>query len=117
MSMEIMIKDKDVFILSGGMFDTICHEFSEIIKNQKLDDDVEIAEFIRAMNFYNETRCPYFDIADFLNTSKGVNMLLDILEQAIKKLQTVFSISAITDLWNFYKELMIYGDELAAQGK
>ena len=43
--------------------------------------------------------------------------MLDLLEVVIERMKKEVASFTVIALWNFYKELMIYGDELMVQGK
>ena len=115
--MCFMVNGQKIFKTSGGMFEILYYEFEKITEEKGLIKNPEILSFMQAMQLHSKTMFPYFDIAEYINTSILVLILLNILEEAIDKLKNEIYPSAITSFWGFYKELMVYGDELVAQGK
>jgi len=118
MSAEIFIKDRFVKI-SWGTFDSLYYNFLETCeKNEIFLNYPSIEKLVTFMGLINANPCNgCFDVSDYLTSSKDVHVLLNILEDTINKLKKECPDFTINALWNVYKELMAYGDELKAQGK
>ena len=116
MSTEICIKNITILKTSAGVFEELYYKLEEIINNMEINLNSEINSLMSAMKI-NIEHSSYFWLDDFITTSENVHTLLNILEQAIKILQKDLPDFTINALWGFYKELMIYGYELRAQGK
>ena len=118
MASSIEINGKRILECSGGVFETLYYTFAEIIEEKLFDtDDSEFAKFISKMQLCSEARYPFFNVAKFIKSSKSLSILLEILEEAIKRLQKILIPATIDDLWKLYDELAKYKEELEAQGK
>lgn len=117
MAGEISINDKDVLNYTSGFFQIIYNEMEEVIREKSKNLTPEMINFMNKMKIHSKGCFPYFDVAEYIKTSDSLQELLSILEETINRLKGAVLETAIASLWDFYKELMIYGDELMAQGK
>jgi len=116
MSTEIKINKKTALNKSSGVLEELYNEVNNIILQKQMVLNIELSEFMDVMNDFININ-GYLHIDDFITTSGNVQILLELLEPAINKLKKELPDFTINALWGFYKELMIYGDELRTQGK
>lgn len=117
MSCNIYINDKRVLKTTSGLFDTLYYSFEEILEQQSIYD-IEIKSFMNNMEQANNIGCSYgFDIGENIKTSKNIFLIINLLEETIKKFKPRLKDWAVEDLWKFHGELAKYKEELESQGK
>ena len=119
MSAEILKNKETILECSSVTFDIMYLNFLEIVeKNPLLGNNTEIKKFMNYMEMYNYQGGSYwFDITNYITSSESAELLINILEQTIVKIQHSISKNAIMSLWSFYEELVKYRDELKARGQ
>lgn len=116
MAFRIMKKNIELIECSSGMFDTLTYNFEELIRKKRINTS-EIIILINEMKFHTETMYPVFDISEFIQESRSIKIVIDLLEQTIAKIQHTLREQALKNLWKFHAELVKYKEELEAQGK
>lgn len=111
MTMSIFAKKKELLECSGGLFETLTYTFEEIFEEKRINNS-EIREFLKEMLFCSKTMHPFFDLSEYIKTSKGILILISILEEAIKRMKPTLTEWAFERLIQFHKGLIEHYEEL-----
>lgn len=115
MSIVFMVCDQKIFKATNGLLNDLYLALDEIIVTENIVLNSEIKQFLDCIKDLKGV-FPYFDIAEFITTSSGMDIFLLIFFQALNKLGD-YNDATFLNLCLYYRVMLKYRNWLAEQGK